>query len=114
MKIKLKDLISEKTLDDLVGATAGGNTKPDMDKVFMKGQDRDELTDEPRDVQKLVDRMMNNQAMQLAVKKINMKTEVGPAVIAFAKMLNDQVPGSLSGGRLQRLIAELRRALKGA
>ncbi len=111
MKIKLKDLISEATLDDLVGASSdpsGQGQAPPPGSPEATGEE------DPRDVQKLVDKMMNNQAMQLAVKKINMKSEVGPAVIAFAKMLNDQVPGSLSGGRLQRVIAELRRALKGA
>ena len=65
-------------------------------------------TGDPKDVGKLVDKLKNNQAIKLAVKKINMKNEVGPAIIAFAQMLNDQVSGALTSGIRQQIITALK------
>ena len=77
--------------------------------VFGGGSDTSsQPADEPKDVEKLVDKLKNNQAIKLAVKKINMKNEVTPAIIAFAQMLNDQVPGALTSGRRQQIIAALK------
>ena len=77
--------------------------------VFGGGSDTSsQPADEPKDVEKLVDKLKNNQAIKLAVKKINMKAEVTPAIIAFAQMLNDQVPGALTSGRRQQIIAALK------
>jgi len=106
MKIKLRDLISEATLDDLVGTSGDTSGQGQEGSPEATG-------DDPKDVQRLTDKMMNNQAIQLAVKKINMKNEVAPAIIAFAKMLNDQVPGALTGGRLAKLYRDLRNSIKG-
>ena len=61
-----------------------------------------------KDVEKLTDKLKNNQAIKLAVKKINMKNEVGPAIIAFAQMLNDQVPGALTSARRQYIIKAMK------
>ena len=65
-------------------------------------------TGDPKDVGKLVDKLKNNQDIKLAVKKINMKNEVGPAIIAFAQMLNDQVSGALTSGIRQQIITALK------
>ena len=65
-------------------------------------------TDDPKDVGKLVDKLKSNQAIKLAVKKINMKNEVAPAIIAFAQLLNDQVPGALSSGKRMQIITALK------
>ena len=37
-----------------------------------------------------------------------MKNEVAPAIIAFAQLLNDQVPGSLTSGRRTQIIKALK------
>ena len=37
-----------------------------------------------------------------------MKNEVGPAIIAFAQLLNDQVPGALTSGRRQQIIKAMK------
>jgi hypothetical protein len=66
------------------------------------------VDEKPKDVEKLVDRLKNNQGIKLAVKKINMKNEVGPAIIAFAQMLNDQVPGALTSSRRQYIIKAMK------
>ena len=65
-------------------------------------------TDDPKDVEKLVDKLKSNQAIKLAVKKINMKNEVAPAIIAFAQMLNDQVKGALTSARRQQIIKAMK------
>ena len=98
MKIKLKNLISEVTLDDLVG----GQDTASSDSATDSG------SEDPKDVQKLTDKFMNNQTIKLAIKRINMKTEVAPAIIAFAKLLNQQVPGAITAGRRQQIIKALR------
>ena len=77
--------------------------------VFNGGSDATKQdTGDPKDVGKLVDKLKNNQAIKLAVKKINMKNEVGPAIIAFAQMLNDQVSGALTSGIRQQIITALK------
>ncbi len=101
MKIKLKNLISEATLDDLVGK-AGAAGQGSTDDAAPAG------SEDPRDVQKLTDKFMNNQSIKLAIKRINMKTEVAPAIIAFANLLNQQVPGAITAGRRQQIIKALR------
>jgi hypothetical protein len=87
---KLKDILLEA---DVFDTGASGN---------------DQGMEDPKDVDKLVDKLKNNQSIKLAVKKINMKNEVGPAIIAFAQMLNDQVPGALTSGRRQQIIKSLK------
>ena len=89
---KLKDILLEA---DVFG---GGDV----------GAAKDAESEDPKDVAKLTDKLKNNQAIKLAVKKINMKNEVGPAIIAFAQMLNDQVPGALTSGRRQQIIRALK------
>tara|TARA_R110000796_G_scaffold232570_1_gene350979 strand:+ start:222 stop:584 length:363 start_codon:yes stop_codon:yes gene_type:complete len=74
---------------------------------FGGGPGRD-LKTEPKDVQKLVDKLKSNQAIKLAVKRINMKNEVAPAIIAFAQLLNDQVPNALTTGKLQQIIKAMK------
>jgi len=77
--------------------------------VFSGGSDAtSQPAGDPKDVEKLVDKLKNNQAIKLAVKKINMKNEVAPAIIAFAQLLNDQVPGSLTSGRRTQIIKALK------
>jgi len=99
MKIKLKSLISEATLDDLVGKSASGGEE---------GAAGPTGSEDPKDVQKLTDKFMNNQSIKTAIKRINMKTEVAPAIIAFAKLLNIQVPGSINSSRRQQITKALR------
>ena len=78
-------------------------------EVFDTGASGDNQgTDDPKDVGKLVDKLKSNQAIKLAVKKINMKNEVAPAIIAFAQMLNDQVPGALTSGKRVQIITALK------
>ncbi len=101
MKIKLKNLILEATLDDLVKTPAGSEAGGDDGATDAGSED-------PKDVQKLTDKFMNNQSIKLAIKRINMKTEVAPAIIAFANLLNQQVPGSLTSARRQQIIKALR------
>ena len=78
--------------------------------VFAKGDTGavDATSDDPKDVQKLVDKLKMNQTIKIAVKKINMRTEVAPAIIAFAQMLNDQVSGALTSGIRQQIITALK------
>ncbi len=76
--------------------------------VFGGGDESGDTSTDPKDVQKLVDKLKNNQGIKLAVKKINMKNEVGPAIIAFAQLLNDQVPGALTSGRRQQIIKAMK------
>ncbi len=108
MNIRLKHLLKEAGIWDTPGTSdpSGQGQAPPAGSPEATG-------DDPKDVQRLTDKMMNNQAIQLAVKKINMKNEVAPAIIAFAKMLNDQVPGALTGGRLAKLYRDLRNSIKG-
>ncbi len=73
------------------------------------GADDKKETDGAADVSKLITKMTTNQAFKSAIEKINMKNEVAPAIIAFAQMLNDQVPGALNASRRQSII----KALKG-
>ena len=93
---KLKDILLE--------ADIFGPAKIE-DPAGESGVDNEE---DPKDVTKLVDKLKNNQAVKLAVKKINMKTEVAPAIIAFAELLNTQVPGALTSGRRQQIIRALK------
>ena len=87
---KLKDILLEA---DVFDTGASGN---------------DQGMEDPKDVDKLVDKLKNNQSIKLAVKKINMKNEVGPAIIAFAQMLNDQVKGALTSARRQQIIKAMK------
>jgi hypothetical protein len=93
---KLKDILAEADIFNT------GDKLADRDRGSGIG------AEDPKDVQKLVDKLKNNQAIKLAVKKINMKTEVAPAVVAFAQLLNDQVPGALTSGRRQQIIKALK------
>jgi len=93
---KLKDILTEADIFNT------GNTSSSRDRGSGIG------AEDPKDVQKLVDKLKNNQAIKLAVKKINMKTEVAPAIVAFAQLLNDQVKGALTSGRRQQIIKALK------
>jgi hypothetical protein len=108
---KLKDILKE-SLGELPSSKLmkmKWNPVTEAD-VFDKSADAGNTqgTDDPKDVGKLVDKLKNNQGIKLAVKKINMKNEVGPAIIAFAQLLNDQVPGALTSGRRQQIIKAMK------
>ena len=108
---KLKDILKE-SLGELPSSKLmkmKWNPVTEAD-VFANTDDAgsDQGTDDPKDVEKLVDRLKNNQGIKLAVKKINMKNEVAPAIIAFAQLLNDQVPGALTSGKRQQIIRAMK------
>ena len=88
--------LSEASRDDLVG----GSSEPTGETGAT--------SEDPKDVAKLVDKLKNNQGIRLAVQKINLKNEVGPAIIAFAALLNDQVPGALTSGKRQQIIKAMK------
>jgi len=97
MKLKLKNLISEATLDDLVG----GSSDPSG-----QGQTPPEATgDDPKDVQNLIDRFSTNQQMKMAVKRINQPVEIVPAIMAFIHLINKEsgAAGKMTKAHLARI-----------
>jgi hypothetical protein len=107
LKDILKESIGELPSSKLVKMKWNPVTEAD---VFAKGDPATvgATSNDPKDVQKLVDKLKVNQTIKLAVKKINMRTEVAPAIIAFASLLNDQVPGALTAGKRQQIIKALK------
>ena len=106
MKLKLKDLLKEAPM-----APAFPKMKTDAERkaaLEPKGFSDDEPSEDPKDVDRLVDKLENTAAIKLAVKRINQKTEVAPAIIAFAKLLDRQMPGALNPSRIQQVLRGLR------
>ena len=56
-------------------------------------------------VEPLVQDRIENENLK---KRINQKTEVAPAIIAFAKLLDRQMPGALNPARVQQVLRGLR------
>lgn len=103
MKIKLKDLISEATLDDLVGGSS------DASGQGQEGSPEATGDDDPKDVQFLMDKLLKNQQMKMAVKKINTVQEITPAVLAFVKLINTESPaaGKMNVSHITKIKAAL-------
>ncbi len=114
--LKLKSLlIKEASLDDLKSSSGTGQSDPSGQGQAPPAGSPEATGEEedPKDVERLMDKLLNNQQMKQAVKRINTVAEITPAVLAFVKLINTESPaaGKMNVSHVTKIKAALNKMI---